>query len=146
MPALTRRRANDPHREIWRVYCDGDVCIGSISQRAGVPLSVDQWQWTVALYPLSHRGIREDGTAPDLFKARAAFAAAWARIEPQVTDDDLAEHRRERAWTAWKYRMADCGCRLPTQMASGQSTCFCGASIDVASMGRHVSSAHLAMR
>lgn len=146
MPALTRRRADDPHREIWRVFYDSDVHVGSISQRAGVPLSVDQWGWSLAFYPASHRGIREEGTAPDLFRARAAFADAWARIEPLVTDDDLTEHRRERAWTAWKYRMLDCGCRLPTQTASGSSTCFCGAAIDVAGMGRHVNAAHLAMR
>ncbi len=146
MPALTRRRSDDPHRESWRVYYDGDVHVGSIGQRAGVPKTVDQWGWNVAFYPVSHRGIRENGTAQDLLEARAAFAAAWARIEPLVTDDDLLQHRRERTWTAWKYRMFDCGCRMPTQTASGRSTCFCGAEIDVVGTERHVYAEHMGMR
>lgn len=146
MPALTRRRGNDPHREIWRVYFDRDICIGWIGERAGVPVNADQWGWALAFYPVSHRGIREDDTAPNLFKARAEFSAAWARIEPLVTDDDLREHRRERAWTTWRCRMIDCGCRLPTEMASGLSKCFCGTEIDVAGMGQHVYAAHLEMR
>jgi hypothetical protein len=62
MSTLTRRRA--PHRqtEHWLILAD-DVEIGSIGKRAGVPVHVDQWQWTVAFYPASHRGIRAEGTA-----------------------------------------------------------------------------------
>jgi hypothetical protein len=43
MPALARRRGNDPHRKTWHVYY-GDVHIGTISERAGVPHDVDQSQ------------------------------------------------------------------------------------------------------
>jgi len=41
MPALTRRRNDDPHREGWRVFYD-DVAVGSISKLAGVPVDSDQ--------------------------------------------------------------------------------------------------------
>jgi hypothetical protein len=90
-----------------------------------VPVRVDQWTWSCGFYPMSHRGQRANGTAPDFFKARADFKVAWLRLLPKVTDADLAEHRRERAWMAWKYRMWGCG-KLPTQETSGRSKCFCG--------------------
>jgi hypothetical protein len=87
---------------------------------------MSQWSWSCGFYPISHRGLREDGTAPDLFKARAAFEAAWHRLLPKVTEADLAEHRRQRAWTAWKYAMCDAGCRMPTLMANGRFVVLIG--------------------
>lgn len=142
---LTRRRSSDPHREVWHVYFE-DVHVGTIGERAGVPVDCDQWSWCVDFYPPSHRGIREDGTAPNFLDARAQFADSWTRVEPVVTDADFLEHRRERARTAWKYRMWDCGCRMPTQSGSGWSRCFCGVEIDVAGTTRHVYDAHMDMR
>jgi hypothetical protein len=47
------------------------------------------------------------------------------------------------AWTVWKYAMWDSGCKLPTQLASGQSRCFCGAVIDIKGMSQHVHVAHM---
>jgi hypothetical protein len=145
MPNLTRRRSDNPHQETWHVYY-GDVHVGSIGERAGVPVDVDQWSWNVGFYPLSHRGVCEQGTAPDMFKSRASFAAAWARLQLVVTDADLLEFRRQRARTAWKYHMWDCGCRMPTQNPSGRSRCFCGVEIDVAGASQHVYDAHMGMR
>jgi hypothetical protein len=100
--------------------------------------------WSVGFYPLAHRGEREDGTAPDFFRARVDFGAAWSRLLPKITDADLAEYRRERAHAAWKYRMWETGCKLPTQVASGRSRCFCGAEIDIAGTEGHVYAAHIA--
>jgi hypothetical protein len=107
-----------------------------------VPDYADQWQWSCGFYPVSHRGEREDGTAPDFFKARADFGPAWSPPLQKITDADLVEFRRERAWVAWKYRMWDWGCKLPTQEPNGQSRCFCGAEIDVAGVSHHVYAAH----
>jgi hypothetical protein len=39
--------------------------------------------------------------------------------------------------------MWDSGCQLPTQLASGQSRCFCGAVIDMKSMWQDVHVAHM---
>jgi hypothetical protein len=50
MPALTRRPNYDPHRTGWHVYY-GDVHVGSIGKRAGVPVSAPQWQWSCGFYP-----------------------------------------------------------------------------------------------
>jgi hypothetical protein len=68
MPILTRRRY--PERpDCWHV-CYGDICIGTIAVRAGVPVDVDQWGWDCGFYPASHDGIREYGTAATFELAR----------------------------------------------------------------------------
>src|SRR3981081_3585682 len=42
MPALTRRRSRSAPAESWQIFY-GDVQIGTIGIRAGVPVGVDQW-------------------------------------------------------------------------------------------------------
>jgi hypothetical protein len=54
MPALTRR-SNDAHAESWQIFY-GDVQVGTIGIRAGVPVDVDQWGWSCGFYPGSHPG------------------------------------------------------------------------------------------
>jgi hypothetical protein len=87
-----------------------DTHIGSIGVRSGVPVHAEQWQWTVSVYPASHRGIRDGGLAADFQTARAAFDQAWQKIETQITEADRQGYRRERALRVWKYRMWDSGC------------------------------------
>jgi hypothetical protein len=41
MPILTRRRVPDAPSEAWRVFC-GDVPVGTIGRRSGVPVDVEQ--------------------------------------------------------------------------------------------------------
>jgi hypothetical protein len=43
MSALTRSRSDNTHQETWHVYYDGNVHAGTIGERAGVPIDVDQW-------------------------------------------------------------------------------------------------------
>lgn len=40
MPTLARRRSDNPHRVTWHIRY-GDVQVGIIGQRAGVPVGVD---------------------------------------------------------------------------------------------------------
>ena len=78
MPALTRRRY--PERpDCWGVYF-GDVGVGAIGRRAGVPLHVDQWEWSCGFYPASYRGISAGGTAQSFEQARDAFAQSGSMI------------------------------------------------------------------
>ena len=42
MTDLTRRRSDNDQHETWHIYF-GDVRIGTIGIRAGVPISADQW-------------------------------------------------------------------------------------------------------
>ncbi|MET4846983.1 hypothetical protein [Bradyrhizobium japonicum] len=39
--ALTRRRSDNSHQETWYIYFD-DVRVGTISERAGVPVCDDR--------------------------------------------------------------------------------------------------------
>jgi len=39
--------------------------------------------------------------------------------------------------------MWDAGCKLPTQVASGRSQCYCGAEIDNKSIGPHIDAEHM---
>jgi hypothetical protein len=151
MPALTRRRDPESHQECWHVY-HGDFRVGTIGERAGVPHDVDQWGWDVGFYPVDHRtgydrsrDWRPSGIAATFEEARAAFEAAWHDYLPCCTEDDFAENRRYRALTAWRYRMHDTGTRLPTELPSGQSKCFCGAPLTIASVEGHLEQAHMDM-
>jgi hypothetical protein len=142
MPALTRRRDPEARQESWRVFY-GDVQVGTIGLRSGVPMHAEPWHWSCRFYPVSHRGLREDGIAPAFSTARSDFESAWSRLLPKITDADLSEYRRECAWIAWKYGMWDCGCKLPTQEPSGLSRCFCGTEIGIVRTRLHVYAVHM---
>ena len=75
MPALTRRRDPDAHQERWRVFY-GDIEVGTLGMRSGVPADKDQWDWTCGFYPASERAQIKRGIAADFFTARAAFQVA----------------------------------------------------------------------
>jgi hypothetical protein len=139
MPALTRRREKDRHQESWSIYF-GDVRIGWIGERAGVPKSVEQWGWTCGFYP---RDGHVSGTAGSFDQARADFERAWRDYLLRCTDADFAEHRYQRAAAAWKYSMWDAGCRMPTQTVDDRSRCFCGAQITAKSTSDHIRARHM---
>jgi hypothetical protein len=44
MPELTRRRNLDAPDECWHVYY-GDVRVGTIALRTGIPHDEDRWDW-----------------------------------------------------------------------------------------------------
>jgi hypothetical protein len=53
MPALTRRRYQEAQDECWHVYY-GDVRVGTIAKRVGIPLGEDPWGWACGFYPGCH--------------------------------------------------------------------------------------------
>ena len=73
MSALSRPRDPEAPQECWQVYF-GDVRVGTIGIRAGVPVAVDQWGWSCGFYPVSHQGRSADGTARSFKAARRDFA------------------------------------------------------------------------
>jgi hypothetical protein len=77
MPALTRRKIDDPHRPA-RLY--RDVCVGTIARRTGCPVDVDQWEWGCGFYPGMGPGQGRSGTASDFDQTRAGFEAARRQI------------------------------------------------------------------
>jgi hypothetical protein len=141
MPTLTRRRDPDANLETWQVFY-GDVQVGTIGRRAGVPVAVDPWAWSLGFYPGTRPGEHLGGTAATLDQARDDFGRAWPGFLAKRTEDNFQAWRRNRAWTAWKYAMRDAGCRLPTQVTELRSRCFCGEEIGT-SCEEHVYDRHM---
>ncbi len=137
MPALIRRRDPEGHHEVWHVY-HGDVRIGWIGIRAGVPVDVDQWGWRCGFYSGVEPGGHKDGAARSFKAARAAFRKAWCELLPTLTEANFQRWRDQRDFTTWKYSMHDLGCRTPTQNPDGRSSCFRGEAISIASVDRHI--------
>jgi hypothetical protein len=127
MPSLTRRRSDDRHQETWHVYF-GDVHVGTIGERAGVPVDVDQWKWSCGFYPGSEPGEYQTGTAADFFTARREFEVAWREFSVKKTEADYQEWRDQRDRTARKYAMWADGEKLPSQIPSSLMRCVCGAA------------------
>ena len=118
MPALARRKIDDPHRIGWRVFY-GDVCVGTIARRTGCPVDVDQWEWGCGFYPGMGPGQDRSGTAADFDDARADFEAAWREILPALAEANFQQWRDQRDWTAWKYAMHDARLKLPPSCRAG---------------------------
>jgi hypothetical protein len=112
MPELTRRRSLDAPDECWYVYY-GDVRVGMIAIRTGMPPGEDPWGWACGFYPGCHPRKCLDGTAATFDQARADFAAAWRVFQSKRTESDFQAWRDQRDWTAEKYRRFDRGERMP---------------------------------
>jgi hypothetical protein len=144
MTALSRRQDIDVQYESWHVYY-GDVRVGTIAKRIGIPPGEDPWGSACGFYPGCHPREQAHGTAATFDQARAEFEEAWRLFLSNRTEADFQEWRAERAFTAWKYRMWDTGHRLPTQSTDGWSTCVCGAAVTIGSVPDHARSAHVEM-
>ncbi|RZM94767.1 hypothetical protein CWO91_39140 [Bradyrhizobium genosp. SA-3] len=142
MPALTRRRSkDDPHPETWLIYF-GDVRIGVIGRRAGVPNSAPQWGWSCGFYPGTAPGEHRSGIAETFERARSGFQAAWQDLAPKRTEADFEAWRRQRDWTAWNDRMHELAMPLPSQRPEGIARCFCGEVVTSRTIDSHILAAH----
>ncbi len=119
MPALTRRRDPEALQESWRIFY-GDVCIGSIAIRSGIPVDKDPWCWNCGFYPGSRPGECTAGTADSFDQARADFEAAWRVFSASRTETDYQAWRDQRDWTESKYAMWDRGERFHSQQPSAR--------------------------
>lgn len=142
MTALTRRRDPEAREECWHIYY-GDVRVGTIALRSGIPHDEDPWGWICGFYPGSRPGEHTDGTAATFGHARADFEEACRVFLSKRTEADFQAWREQRAWTNWKYAMHHTGLPLPTQAANGRARCFCGAAINIPGMMEHVTAVHL---
>jgi hypothetical protein len=100
--------------------------------------------WSCGFYPGVEPDGYQNGTARTFKAARAAFRKAWRELLPTLAEADFQRWRNQCDFTSWKYRMWDCGCRMPTQNPDGRSRCFCGEVIDIAGADRHILAAHAA--
>jgi hypothetical protein len=127
MPELTRRRSLDAPDECWHVWY-GDVRVGTIAIRTGMPPGEDPWSWACGFYPGSHPAECTDGTAATFDLARADFEDAWQVFLSNRTEADF--EREQRDWTDRKYAMWQRGERLPSQKPSSLMICRCGQVFD----------------
>jgi hypothetical protein len=98
MPELTRRRSLEAPDECWHVYY-GDVRVGTIAIRTGMPPHEDPWGWSCGFYPGSHPGECIDGTAATFDLARVEFEDAWRVFLSNRTEADFQSWRAQRDWT-----------------------------------------------
>ncbi|WP_316200936.1 MULTISPECIES: hypothetical protein [unclassified Bradyrhizobium] len=139
---LARRPDRNPqHEGGWHVYF-GDVRVGHIGRRSGVPTDLPQWGWSCGFYPGCGPGQTTNGSASSFEEAKAAFEQAWQKLLPTLTEGDFEAWRKDRDFSAWKQRMWDEKCRLPTQNPNGISRCFCGETITNADYSRHIHTSH----
>ncbi|WP_441256427.1 hypothetical protein AB7Z32_23660 [Bradyrhizobium sp. 482_C4_N1_1] len=129
MPPLTRRSDNDPHRQGWLIYF-GDVRIGHIGRRAGVPVHADQWGWSCGFYPGMGPGVQRAGVASTFEAARETFEAAWSQILPTIPDSAFDEWRRDRDWRAEVAAKRSRGEKLDSEVPSTMRRCVCGVLFD----------------
>lgn len=114
MLPLTRRRHLE-RQNCWHVYY-GDVHVGTIAERAGVPIDSDQWEWRCGFYPRANPSIKATtGTATHFETARHMFEAAWEEYLPTCTEADFEVWRDQRDWTAHKYALRDRREKLPVR-------------------------------
>jgi hypothetical protein len=129
MPSLTRRRSDDPHRETWRVSY-GDVRVGMIGERAGIPAGADQWSWSCGFYPGLEPGQHRYGTAKSFVEARAGFQADWDSLLLEISEQAFEEYRRDRAFRVEIRAIRDRGEKLPTEIFTSRMRCVCGVVFD----------------
>jgi hypothetical protein len=128
MPDLTRRRY--PERpDCWHVYY-GDVRVGTIAKRVGIPHDEDPWGWSCGFYPGCHPRECTNGTAATFEQARVEFEEAWAVFLSNRTDADFNEWREQQDWTQRKYAMWERGEKVPTQRPNTMMRCPCGEIFD----------------
>jgi hypothetical protein len=129
MPMLTRRRSPDAHEECWQIFY-GDVRVGTIAKRVGIPRDQAPWGWSCGFYPGSHPGECTHGTATTLDQARAGFEAAWRAFLARRTEADFQAWRDQQEWTERKYAVWKRGERMPSQKPNSWMTCPCGQIFD----------------
>ena len=130
MPSLTRRRADNPHQVTWHVYY-GDVHVGTIGERAGVPVDVDKWHWSCGFYPGLHPGQHRSGTTATFEEARAGFEADWKALLPEmIPDGAFEEYRHDRDQRAEMRAIHARSEKLPSEVFSSMMRCVCGVQFD----------------
>ncbi len=128
-PALTRRRDRRcRHEETWHICC-GDVRVGMISERAGVPIEVEPWGWALGFYP-GMEPPHSEGTAATFELARAAFEECWQQTLPTLTAEQFEAWRHDRDFRAEIRAKRARGEKLDTETFSSMMRCVCSVMFD----------------
>ena len=129
MTALTCRRSDNPHQETWHIHY-GEMQFDTIGQRAGVPVGVDQWQWSCGFDPSLHPRQYRYGIAATFAKARAGFEADWHRLLAEIPEGAFDEYRHDREMRAEIRDRRARGEKLDSEIPSSIVRCACGIRFD----------------
>jgi len=120
MPALTRRRCPEAREECWLIYF-GDVHVGTIAIRSGIPHDQPAWGWRCGFYLGSEPGECTSGTAATFDTRRApTLRKHGKRSRPHGPRPTIRAWRHQRDWTARKYAMWERGERFSSQRPRAQ--------------------------
>jgi hypothetical protein len=106
------------------------VRVGHVGRRAGVPVDVNQWEWSCGFYPGLHPGRHRYGAAPIFEEAFAGFRDDWARLLPEIPEDAFDEYRHDREWRAEIAAKRARGETLDRGIPSSAMRCVCGVRFD----------------
>ncbi|MEA2831393.1 MAG: hypothetical protein QOF22_2141 [Bradyrhizobium sp.] len=84
MPALTRRLSPAAREECWQIFY-GDIRVGTIAKRVGIPNDQPRWGWSCGFYPGSHPGDCTGGAAATLDQALHAAQRSLMWLDPTAT-------------------------------------------------------------
>jgi len=105
----------------WHVYY-GDIHVGTIAVRPGVPVDADQWGWACGCYPGTEPQQDSDGTAATFDQARVDFEAAWEA--PAANPDGIQLRPLAPCdWHEQKYAKWERGEKVPSQIPTTLMTC-----------------------
>jgi hypothetical protein len=136
VPELTPPPLPDAREECWQIFY-GDVRVGTIAKRVGIPRDQHLWGWTCGFYPGSHAGECTGGAAATLDQAKADFEKAWTVFLSKRTEADFQEWRDQQDWTERKYAM---------RKARGERMSFATAPMGSAALSRSSSESQLNYR
>ena len=129
MTALTRRRGDNPHEEIWQIYFT-DVRIGTIGVRAGVACARRSMGLVDRL--LSRHGARHmaEWHSRHLRSRARGFRGRMVRATADHPDAAFAEWRQDRDWQAEVAAKRARGEKLDSEIRSTLMRCVCGTTFD----------------
>jgi hypothetical protein len=87
-----------PPRTLARLF--GDIRVGTIAIRTGIPPHGDPWGWACGFYPSRHRRESTDGTAETFDQAHADFEDARRVLLAERSDADFETWRAQRKGAA----------------------------------------------
>jgi hypothetical protein len=124
LPALTRRRYPERH-DCWHVYY-GDVHVGTIAPRTGVPHDEDPWGWSCGF---ASRGMHQR-IGRNFRPGARRLRSRMARVSVEADESRFSGVARRAGLDRAQICHVAAGERLPSQKPSSLMTCPCGEVFD----------------
>jgi hypothetical protein len=90
--------------------------------------------------------LRPHGRAQNDVRGDKSNQQLHGYLLPLLQPADFEAYRRNQAFHKWRHRTWSEGLKMPTQLASGRSKCFCGAVINLENTEQHVYTLHMDLK